>query len=84
MSDWSCQGTLGVPWNQANRNDPMQSRGRIEDSYGVQTLNVLDGDRSEYGAPVSVLRDHNTDFINVLEVFRRNNLKYVSIDDMPT
>lgn len=53
----------------------------VEDSYGVQTLNVIDGDHAEYGAPVSVLRDHHTDEVRVLEVFRRNNLTYVSIDE---
>lgn len=53
----------------------------VEDSYGVQTLHVIDGDRAEYGAPVSALRDHHTDEVRVLEVFRRNNLTYVSIDE---
>lgn len=53
----------------------------VDDSYGVQTMNVLDGDHAEYGAPVSVIRDHNIDEVKVLEVFRRNNLKYVSIDE---
>ena len=53
----------------------------VEDSYGVQTLNVIDGDHAEYGAPVRVLRDHHTDEVRVLEVFRRNNLTYVSIDE---
>ena len=53
----------------------------VEDSYGVQTLNVLDGDHAEYGAPVRVLRDHHTDEVLVLEVFRRNNLTYISIDE---
>lgn len=66
----------------------------LEDSYGVQTLNVIVEDRAEYGAPVSVLRKPydprdarkgiNTvsiEEVTVLNVFRRNNLKYVSIDE---
>lgn len=66
----------------------------VEESYDVQTLNVIVGDHAEYGAPVCVIRKSynplyasngmntvNIDEVLVLDVFRRNNLKFVSLEE---